>query len=241
MWLLLCNSTDKTALWAAGRLRARGLEPLIVLTPELLHYSLRWEHRLHSGGATSTTFTLADGTRIDGTKIRGVLNRVSLVPVHLLEHFIEADRVYAQQEWTAFHMSWLASLRAPVLNLPVMEGLSGAWRHPSEWVWLAAQAGLDTSVYVQGAPGAGDAGHAQTGAGVVSITAIDGRGIGKDVSEDLADACGRLGVLAKTRLLGVELDARSGAFISASPLPNLRRGGDAVIEALAAGLRGHLT
>jgi hypothetical protein len=237
VWLLLCNSTDRTALWAAGRLRAQGLNPLRVLTPELLHYSLRWEHRLHSGGATFITFTLADGTRIDGAEIRGVLNRVSFVPTPLVGHLVEADRLYAQQEWTALHMSWLASLRAPVLNLPMMEGLCGAWRHQSEWVWLAGQAGLDTGGYVQSAPAVGDAVHAKTGAAVVSVTAIDGRGIGKDVRDGLADACGRLGVLARTRLLGVQLDARSGTFVSASPLPDLYSGGEAVIDALASRLR----
>ena len=103
-------------------------------------------------------------------------------------------------------------------------------------MWLAARAGLNTNGYVQGAPAAGD-GLQAVGSGVISITAIDGRGIGKGVSDELADACGRLGVLAKTRLLGVELDARNGAFISASPLPDLRCGGEAVIDALASALR----
>jgi len=53
VWLLLCAADDVPALWAATRLTARGLDPLVVLTPELLHYSFRWEHRLHSHGASS--------------------------------------------------------------------------------------------------------------------------------------------------------------------------------------------
>ncbi|MEO5895359.1 MAG: hypothetical protein ABIS06_06630 [Vicinamibacterales bacterium] len=212
-----------------------------MLTPELLHYSFGWEHRLRSDGASSIGFTLADGRAIDGAAIRGVLNRISFVPAHLLQHLVAADRIYAQQEWTALHISWLSSLHAPVLNLPVIEGLCGAWRHRSEWAWLAGQAGLDAGNYLQGAS-AQSAGVSGTAAGAAthdlrSVIAIDGRGIGSYVGEDVADACGRLGVLAKTRLLGVDLDAHTGAFLSASPLPDLRSGGEQIIDALASALR----
>ena len=241
MWLLLCSSTDNSALWAAGRLRARGLTPLMVLTPDLLHYSFQWEHRVRTDGATSLAFTLPDGSTIDGARVDGVLNRISFVPAHLLNHLAQTDRAYALQEWTALHMSWLASLRVPVLNLPVIEGLCGAWRHQSEWVWLAGQAGLDADAYRQGAPArATDVPHPRAGTlrqRLRTVVTIDGRGFNADVEEPVADACGRLGVLARTRLLGVEVDAR-GAFVSASPLPNLRAGGERVIDALAAALRG---
>lgn len=239
MWLLLCNSADRSALWAASRLRARGLEPFTVLTPELLHYSFGWEHRLLRDGVSSVAFTLSDGRRIDGASIRGVLNRIPIVPAHVLQHLVAADRAYAQQEWTALHMSWLASLRVPVLNLPVMEGLCGAWRHRSEWAWLASQAGLDVDVYVQEVPSAAaPVRNDPDGAPVRTIIAIDGRGIGGPGDEEVADACGRLGVLAKTRILGVDLDVRSAGFVSASPLPDLRAGGEPVIDALASALRG---
>ena len=242
MWLLLCAADDVPALWAATRLTARGLDPLVVLTPELLHYSFRWEHRLHSDGASSVSFTLAGGRRIDSAAIRGVLNRLPFVPPHIVGRLVAADRQYALQEWTALHMSWLSSLRAPVLNLPVMEGLCGAWRHPSEWAYLAGEAGLTTEVYRQGVPGGTAVPHAATttrGAAMVrTVIAIDGQGIDEHLAEDLCDSCGRLGVLAKTRLLGVDLDARTGAFIGASPRPDLREGGEPVIEALFSSLGG---
>jgi hypothetical protein len=239
VWLLLCNSTDRSALWAASRLRERGLQPLIVLTPELLHYSFHWEHRLRRDGVSTVAFTLADGRRIDGRSIDGILNRVPVVPAHLLQHLVEADRAYAQQEWTALHMSWMAALGVPVLNLPVMEGLCGAWRHRSEWAWLAGQAGLDVDVYVQAVPSAAAPAETDREAPPVrTIIAIDGRGIGGHLDEGLADACGRLGVLAKTRILGVDLDAQTAAFVSASPLPDLRTGGEPLIDALASALRG---
>ena len=153
MWLLLASSHDRAALWAAGRLKGRGIDPLVVLTPELLHYSFSWQHRVRPDGATSVAFTLADGRRIDGRRIQGVLNRMAVLPPHLLGHFTDVDRAYALQEWTALHISWLSSLPVPVLNLPAVQGLCGAWRHLSEWVWLASQAGLETEPYIEAVPG----------------------------------------------------------------------------------------
>ena len=235
MWLLLCNSNDRSALWAARGLRARGIDPLEVLTPELLHYSRRWEHRLEPDGRTSLALTLADGREIDGGGVRGVLNRIPAVPSHLVAHLVETDRDYAQQEWTALHMSWLSSLHVPVLNLPVSEGLCGAWRHASEWAWLAMHAGLAPGDYVQTSAASGPA--ARDFPAVRTVITVDSRGFG-DVSEDVADACAHLAALAATRVLGVDLDRDTGRFVTASPLPDLRAGGEAMLDGLARALRG---
>ncbi len=242
MWLVLCPPDDVPALWAASRLGARGIYPLAVLTPELLHYSFGWEHRLHREGGTSIAFTLADGQRIEGRAIRGVLNRIAALPVTLVERIVPADRLYTLQEWTALHISWLSSLRAPVLNLPVMAGLCGAWRHESEWAWLAGQAGLEAPAYRQGV-GPGDRASAQTAAAsesriVRTVIVVDGQTVDAQLPDALADGCARLAGLARTRILGVDLDARTGAFIGASPRPDLRLGGDAVVDALAHALKG---
>ena len=152
-------------------------------------------------------------------------------------HVLFSERPSAS---SASSMSWLASLPVPVLNLPVIEGLCGAWRHQSEWVWLAGQAGLDAGDYVQQV--ASDAPPSRKAEPAVphlrTVIAIDGRGIGEQVTDDVADACGRLGALAGTRILGVHLHPQSGTFISASPLPDLRAGGERVIDALASALRG---
>ena len=235
MWLLLCNAHDRSALRAASGLRARGIAPLLVLTPELLHYSRRWEHRLDPDGSSSVVFTLADGREVNGQDVRGVLNRIPAVPSHLLAHLVETDRAYAQQEWAALHMSWLASLPVPVLNRPVSEGLCGAWRHASEWAWLAMQAGLDPGEYVQASGTTCQL--RRDPATVATVLAVDGRGFGP-VPDDVADACAHFGALAGTRVLGVDLERETGAFVSASPLPELRAGGEHGLDALARALRG---
>jgi hypothetical protein len=249
VWLLLCASDDRHALWAARRLEARGVRPLVVLTPELLHYALRWEHRLGSGGPPSVRVTLADGRVIEGGAIRGVLNRIALLPPHLVERSAPDDRAYALQEWTAFFTSWLSCLPVPVLNLPTAQGLCGAWRHPSEWHWLAAQAGLPVNPYRHGGdpssrPSAGD--RAPSGASRVpartifvvddvAIAAAPGDG---EVPERILDACGRLGALSRTRSIGIDLDAVSSRFVGASPRPDLAPGGEPLVAALADALGG---
>ena len=204
-----------------------------MLTPELLHYSFGWEHRLHREGGSSIAFTLADGQRIEGRAIRGVLNRIAFLPPALVEPLVPADRLYTLQEWTALHVSWLSSLRAPVLNLPVMQGLCGAWRHQSEWVWLAGQAGLETPRYAQGASAPSDTHAVSQGRAVRTVIVVDGRVADTQLRDDLADGCARLAALARTRVLGVDLDAQTGTFLTASPRPDLRLGGDGAIDALA--------
>lgn len=228
MWLVLCTSDDRPALWAVHRLRARGLDPLVVLTPDLLQYSSAWEHRISFDGRTSIEFTLADGRRIDGGSIRGVLNRIAFLPAHLASHLTPDDRLYALQEWTALHISWLSSLDAPVLNLPVMQGLCGAWRHRSEWIWLASRAGLETPSYPQ---------EAQP-ASVRTVFVVDGEVVNDDLPREVAAACARLGILARTRLLGIDLEAETGRFLDASPRPDLRLGGEPLADVLALSLDG---
>lgn len=240
MWLVLCSSDDEPALWAACRLKSLGLDPLVVLTPELLLYSLRWEHRLRRDGAISVSFTLADGRRIDGASIRGALNRIPALSADLVSHLSVDDRAYALQEWTALYISWLSSLPVPVLNLPVMQGLGGAWRHQSEWVWLAGRAGLGTHPYVQSASELNS--HpivAQPSpGGVRTVLVIDGEAVDPDLPARTRDACGRLAALAGTRLIGIDLERDTHRFIGASPRPDLRTGGDVLVDALLSVMTG---
>ena len=244
MWLLLCTSDDHPALWAANRLRARGLSPLVLLTPELLHFSSRWLHRLGNEDPPSVEFTLADGRPIRSVEIRGVLNRIPGLPPGLVSHLAPADRSYALQEWTALHISWLSALHAPVLNRPVMQGLCGAWRHDSEWVWLAARSGLRTVRYRQS--GAIEIPAQQTAVNTHHLVAarrvfvVDGRTVGDGLSTETAAACALMGRLSDTRLLGIDLDPASGEFLGASPRPDLRQGGEPLVTMLHEALTRHV-
>jgi hypothetical protein len=144
MWLVLCSAQDVSALWAFQGLQLRGLRPIELVTAEMLPYSLKWEHTLGASDP-SISITLVDGRVIKNGAVRGVLNRLTHVP---LQHLAGApDYDYAMQEYTAFFMSWLFALPQPVLNRADAQGLCGAWRHISEWVWLAGRAGLPTTPY----------------------------------------------------------------------------------------------
>lgn len=230
MWLVLCSADDRSGLWATTELRARGLDPLVVLTPDRLHYSFKWQHQIAPGQRVLTKFALADGELVDARQLRGVLNRIASLPPHLVSHLPPGERRHALNEWTALHVSWLSALHVPVLNLPVGNELCGAARHRSEWTWLASQAGFDTRPFSQSASGQPDvdaASHVTE-----HIVLVDGRPVGRALPASLAIACERLAELSNTRLLGVDLDVADHLFVTATPRPDLQAGGAAAIDAL---------
>jgi hypothetical protein len=242
MWLVLSQAGDESARWAEAGLRARGLAPLeLVLAGQLV--AARWAHRV-GAGAASVEAELPDGRRICGEAVRGVLNRLYTPPDDLLPLVAPDDRDYARQELMAFYMSWLYALPGPMLGRPSPQGLSGAWRHVSEWRWFAARAGLPTEPYRLtsrdlGADGYGDpAGHAP---GARTVVVVAGRAVGRDVPEAVLEGSVRLAALAETDLLGVEVAPSpmgTLSFAGASPLPDLRLGGEELLDVLAHALCG---
>jgi hypothetical protein len=240
MWIVLCKPGDLPALWAYEGLRARGLAPLELVSPQRLLSSPRWEHRLGLDGA-HIAIDLPGGKTLDGKSVRGVLNRLAYLPPSLFQQAISEDRMYATQEMTALFMSWLTALPAPVLNRPVSQGLCGSWRHPSEWAMLASRVGLPTFPFRQSE-------HLEVPVGrrlspphspVRTAFVVAGRFLGPPIPPEIAHACTRLATLARVGLLGLEFAAGPASpwtFASASPQPDLRLGGQALLEALAEAL-----
>jgi hypothetical protein len=212
------------------------------LTPELLHFSRKWQHRLGNNQPVSVEFTLASGQRVCSEDIKGVLNRIAYLSPHLVAHLAPADRSYALQEWTALHVSWLSALTAPVLNPPGMQGLCGAWRHESEWTWLAARAGLQTDTFVQrGTSSMPDLrqGVESGVASAQSVFVVNDRVVGDGLPADTEAACRELGRLAETRLVGISLDPVRQRFLTATPRPDLTLGGEPLVSALHDALTAH--
>jgi hypothetical protein len=255
MWLMLCESDDHSALWASHGLRARGLEPLEIVTPQALVYGLRWDHRLGVRD-THVAIRLHDARVIDSARTRGVINRLGYLPVSLFAQACDTDRLYAQGEMTALFMSWLAAMPAPVLNRPTAQGLCGAWRHASEWMMLAAEAGLSTRPYHQNGKSNPPSTSAFAAAGAAAPPALaDSRKtralvlvVGSrvvaphaiDLPSPIADGCARLARLAGQGLLGIDLTREVDGrwlFNDASPRPDLRAGGAALLDALAEAMR----
>jgi hypothetical protein len=253
VWLVLSAPTDESALWACQALKAGGLTPLEHVTPGRLGQGLRWEQRLGVDGA-GVDIQLSDGLTITGDTVRGVLNRLVSVPFETLRHAHPADRDYAAQELTAFFVSWLYCLPCPVLNRPTPQGLSGAWRHLSEWIWMAARAGLPTPPYRHGSrdPLADDRdplahddiqhwrrANFPAPVHMRTVFVLEGEVVGDPVATTLGGACRELAALAGAELLEIDLVLDSGrawTFAGATVLPDLRLGGDALLDVLAAAL-----
>lgn len=239
-WLILCHASDFPALWAFQGLRARGFGPLELVTAEMLSGALRWTHRVDTAGA-SVEIRLADGSVLTGDTLRGVINRITAVPLHFWRSAPAGEREYVEQELTALYVSWLHALPCPVLNRATALGLAGRWRHESEWVRLAAWAGLSTPTYRHATDDGVDEMRGErrllpAGVPVRTIVVIDGRTVGACAPQSVLNGCIRLAALADTPLLGVEFTVGSAGrwtFAGATPTPDLRQGGPAVIDALA--------
>ncbi len=239
MRLVLCDAGDAAALWAFAGLRARGLDGLELVCPQALVCSLRSVHRV---GARDAHFeiALADGRVLDSRAVRGVLNRVSVLPLDHLGGAAAADGRYAVEEIHALVLSWLATLGAAALNRATPRGLSGAWRPPIEWTLLATRAGLPVPAVRQSSRD----GFRRTGAPPIRrhTVVVLGDGVfGLELPRDLAQACVRLARLADTDLLGIDLDRLADGsltFADATPQPDLRFGGSAFLDELHARLTG---
>ena len=238
MWLILCSAHDPVADWARRGLAARGLAPLEVVYAEALPYGLRWEHRIGEAGAY-VGFELRDGRRITSDGLRGVLNRLTHVPVQHLSML--PDLEYISQETTAFSMSWLHALPCPVLNRPTAQGICGPWLHVSEWLMLAARAGFPTPVYRQGGDYYVDESKTERAlfphGTTTSAVVCGGRVFGpRAFTREIEDGCVRLSALVSMPLLGVEFGRGEDGewqFASATPLPDLSAGGEPLLDALA--------
>jgi hypothetical protein len=235
MWLVLCDAADVAGVWVYHGLLDRGLRPLELFTAQVLATALRIEHRI--GNRTATEIETADGRRLLTAEVDGALNRLAWVPDQHLALAAEPDRRYATQELSALFLSWLHGLPGTVINRPSPGGLAGRWRHPCEWAILAARAGLTTIPYRRSSeepPEEASVRHVQGETKEVFVIS-DRVTSSHSLPESVEAGSRRLARLADTALLGLEfadVGVDSWRFIGASPTPDLRPGGDAVINAL---------
>jgi hypothetical protein len=240
MWLVLCSSNDASALWAFQGLKNRRLEPLELVTAESLVAGVRWEHRLGVEGVTLEA-DLPDGRHICDADLWGVLNRLTSVPLESLLLIHPWDREYVHQELGSFFLSWLSALPEPMINRPTPWGLSGQWRHVSEWVQLAARAGLPVPHYQQSSRDLSDPSSVRArlvppGTPVTTLIVLGDQVVGPLASPGLRTGCLKLAELASTALLGIEFSIGQDGrwhFVGATTQPDLRLGGDALLDQLA--------
>lgn len=239
MFLILCTPHDQAALWAYQHLRHMPGSDVQLVTTGVLAAALSWNHRLNVD-ETSVCIRLADNREIDSSRLRGVLNRIVDAPTPHWAESDETDRLYVQQEMSAFYLSWLHGLPCPVYNPPTPQGLCGAWRQESEWAMLASEAGLPVPCYEQSTHSAEDdpattlrlrGRTTPVYTAIVFQAAVDGLNLPPAVQR----GCVALAELARTPLLGVDFSVGpSGAlqFAGASPMPDLRLGGRGFLSTL---------
>src|SRR6185369_1777074 len=243
MWLVLCSANDISAQWAYHGLKRRGLDPLEMIYAEALPFSLSWEHRVTADGA-SINLTLPDGRSIEGGSIKGALNRLIAVPSLQVAH--SPDGEYATQEFSALFLSWLYALPDLVINRATPQGLCGQWRQISEWVWLASRAGLPVPAFKQSSNDLINEAVIERrlfpmGTPTRTLIVINGTVCGADIPDVIRDGCARLSELSGTALLGVEFVQNTDdhwLFASATPMPDMRYGGEELLDRLASILLG---
>jgi hypothetical protein len=238
MWTVLCTSYDHAAIWAWDGLRSRGLNPVELVTAEHLAFSRGWEHRVSSDGAR-VKIALQDGRVLCSSRIRGVLNRLSAPSAELIAHATPADREYANCELQSFYLSWLNSLSGVVINRPSPLGLSGGWRHTSEWAIRAARAGLRAAPYRQSARDAADRGYfplTPEGTTPASVIVLRDKVFGAVMPEAINAACIRMARAENVEMFGIDLYQDADGewmFGCATPTPNLMIGGEPLLDYMA--------
>jgi hypothetical protein len=236
-WLVLCSAADPSALWVYERLRARGRAAVsLMLVESLAAGEVRWDHRVDSEGATLVV-TGAGGARLDGRRVRAVLNRVLTAPLQAVALAEREDRDYATHELTAFAASWLRALSATVINQPDPRGTAGRIRPPLEWRVLAARAGMPTAAMRIASDDGADPQSVGLDEASCWVLAIDGRVLHAGAPAALHTAVARLGRHVHARVLGLRFCGADPAaagwrLMDASPSPDLSLAGERGVAAL---------
>jgi hypothetical protein len=235
IWVL-CDAYDAAAYWAAEQLRHAGHE-VSVATAAQLDAAVRLQHRISRLGECSVEIELADGRCVSDKESAGFLNRLSAVSVDRLQAIAGAERDYALQEMHALFLSWLHALPGKMLNRPTPQGLGGNWRHPSAWALLAGQAGLESAPYRHSERTDPDAHWALLPRpDATTVYCVDGcLATSCELPSSLVEACLALGALSGDGLIGIELvkDRDDWSFHSASPRPDLFKGGRPLVDAIS--------
>ena len=239
MYIVIAEPYDDPGLWAYKKLKSNGLEPLELITPGELSYFLQCEYEITSNNSNSELL-LNNNMKIKSNEIKGILNRFRYVHTEHIKKSVDVG--YAMEELNAFFIGWLASLEIPILNKPLPFNYSGKWRHPSQWIYLAAKAGLRTIDYIYEYKG--NYHHPiQNNKKNPSVIVLDNEVIKTsfDSSNSIKEEeCIKLAERSENRLLQIQFEKKDNDFYFswADPVPDLVLGGDKLIEKIAEILKG---
>ncbi len=231
MLLLLASRHDEVARSLAARWSA---DDAALLTPRGLSVG-GWRHHL---GSPSDSAAVIDGRPVPVEELTGVLTRLWCVGVQDLPHIMPADREYVSIEMSAFLISWLSSLKCPVLNRPTAGCLVGPNWQPEEWAHRASRLGIPvrpierrSALGMEPAPQSACEEH-------VTVTVVGERCLGA-TDETLRQHARRLAAHAGVGLLDVLFDGDDARarFVGVSLWPDIGSPdiADAILEHLKGG------
>jgi hypothetical protein len=205
-----------------------------LLTPADLS-TVGW--RDYAGGnreVRSPDMAVVDGTPVPVEDIRAVLTRLPAVFENEVGGIMPEDRAYVAAEMTAFLLSWLSSLRCPVLNRPSSLGLCGPTWRLERWVLTAARIGIPVRP-VRRRPDPPGYFLGEGDWDVVTLSVVGERVLG-EAAPILLNRARSLAREAGAELLAVRFDGphADARFLSADVWPDLGRTevADAVLEYL---------
>jgi hypothetical protein len=249
MWLILTDTGDPEGHWLADGLSPRLPGPIVHLTGRDLVEGCRWEHRFDDQGEWFRLYT-ATGVVVDNRNVRGVINRLRVLPAGTGLHRRFVSRGDEIRDTGAMLLSCLSTFTCPVLNPPGAHGVSGDQRSPREWAGLAQRAGFrspDAGTASIGRERTPDLSHAWE-AGIRGLPMRQLLVVGQRIlshrdesalPEGVAACCRRLAAFARCPLLSIQLVQTSvdeWTFRAADAHPALLPGGIAVLDAIAAAL-----
>jgi hypothetical protein len=243
MFLVLCSLFDTAAHWASRGLQALGLEPLLMVTTEMLSSAVPRKPGISRPG-DPIALTLANGCTVSFSDrtVRGVLNRLVATPGPRPNTQAISGPDYTHPHMSAFCLSWLSSLSCPVLNRPTPQGFAGRYFHISDWEVLASQAGLVAEAEGQIGNGPAEIYRSKTHsqARMARVIVFQNQIFGSLLPDAIRKGCCRLAKLSGAPLLGIDFQTSPEGmwtFSKATPMPDLMIGGAALLQSLAAFLQ----
>lgn len=121
----------------------QGADNVALLTDAELSVGMGWSYS-HEKNIIRSKMRLSDGRSFTSDEVTAVFNRLRYLNAAHFTTFDDLDREYAVGEMFAFVLSWLTSLKCPVINPAGVRGFSYSNRNFLEWFKLAGEVGLPT-------------------------------------------------------------------------------------------------
>jgi hypothetical protein len=225
VFAVLCDPADRSALWAADRLRAR-LGDVRLVHLDVLAFARPFALTIDAEGVGAAA-KLPDGTPFGPGSVAALLNRALRSPRPPIGG---ADAAYAAEEMAAATLAFLAAFGPAAVNRPDPAAFAGRQPGAPAWLTLAALAGLPAAPWRMDASGFAPLPPVAARALVVG-DAVFG------LPSALALAAVSLAQLAGLDLMGLDL-AADGRVVGATATPDLSLAGEAGADALASLLAG---